>query len=122
MIGVKSPGTKSHKLFKSSQHNYSSLLRLYITKCIKHFMIHKRRKLTRCSITQSSESVQQSIYGFFTYTSLQKVLKLILPPNHRHFLSQSSAIPTILRYTFDRIPNISDGYCSSVQRSIPLFS
>lgn len=50
-------------------------------------MIHKCRNLSRCSITQSSESMQQSVYRFFSYTSLQKVFKLILPPNHGHFLS-----------------------------------
>ena len=84
------PHKSSNQKLGSSSTNYGSSIGHYlmtnslITKCIQHFMIHKRRNLSRCPITQSSESMQQSVYRFFSYTSLQKVFKLILPPN-RHF-------------------------------------
>lgn len=76
-----------------------------ITKCTQHFMIHKRRRLPRCPITQSSESVQQSVHRFLSYASLQKVLNLILPPNHRHFLSNHRV--SRLFYDKRQIPNVS---------------
>ena len=56
------------------------------TKCVDHFVIHKRRKLSWCAITQSFKSFQQSFDGVFSNASLQKILKLVLSSNRRHFL------------------------------------
>ena len=63
-------------------------------------MIHKRRRLPRCPITQSSESMQQSVHRFLSHTSLQKVFKLILPPNRRHFLPNRR----VFRLFYDKRP------------------
>lgn len=57
-----------------------------ITKCVDYFMIQKRRKLSWCAITQSFKSFQQSFDGVFSNASLQKILKLVLSSNRRHFL------------------------------------
>ena len=88
-------------LFHNLRANYA-----LITKCIQHFMIHKRSRLSRCSVTQSSKSMQESIDRFLSYTSLQKVLKLILPPNNRHFLSNHRVFRLFNDKRPAKIPNI----------------
>lgn len=85
---------------------YVQIIYALITKCIQHFMIHKRSRLSRCSITQSSKSMQESIDRFLSYTSLQKVLKLILPPNNRHFLSNHRVFRLFNDKRPAKIPNI----------------
>ena len=50
--------------------------------------------------------MQESIDRFLSYTSLQKVLKLILPPNNRHFLSNHRVFRLFNDKRPAKIPNI----------------
>ena len=84
-------------------------------------MIHKRRRLPRCPITQSSESMHQSVHGFLSHTSLQKVFKLILPSNHRHFLPNRRCIPIVLRQASGQIPNMWRTYVHLIEWSAFVF-
>ena len=84
-------------------------------------MIHKRRRLPRCPITQSSESMHQSVHGFLSHTSLQKVFKLILPSNHRHFLLNRRCIPIVLRQASGQIPNMWRTYVQLIEWSAFVF-